>query len=268
VPYDLGDTVRLIGYSRDPAGALATADTAVLTVTLPDGTTATPTVGDADPDGTYTVDYVTEQPGRHVYRWRFTGPASAHVDVFDVRPAAPLYVISLAEAKGQLNMENTTAKDEQIRRVIEATTTAIEDHIGQVIIRREFTETVRGGGRSVLLTHTPVAELVSLATVDGARTWDVDTLHVDPATGIVESLRGEQLHGRMTAVYTAGPAVIPANVSEAAEIIVQHLWQTTRGTSGAPRPGGMDDSLGVPGLGYALPNAAIELLGDPPPQGG
>lgn len=267
MPYDLGDTVRLIGYSRDPAGTLTTAATAALTITLPDDTTATPAVGDADPDGTYTVDYVTTQAGRHAFRWVFTGPASAHTDVFDVRPAAPLYVISLAEAKVQLNI-TTTKHDEAIRRVIEATTTAIEDHIGLVVVRRQFTETVRGASGGVVLTHTPVVAVTALARVDGTRTFDVDDLDVDSATGVVRSLRGEQLHGRLSVTYTAGPAVIPAAHSEAAEIIVQHLWETTRGQSGGPRPGGMDDSLGVPGRGFAIPNAARELLGDPPPLGG
>jgi hypothetical protein len=54
--------------------------------------------------------------------------------------------------------------------------------------------------------------------------------------------------------------VIRATDSLAAQIIIEHLWQTRRGARGGPRPGGMDTTL-VHGLGFAIPNAALELLG-------
>jgi hypothetical protein len=44
MPYDIGDSVSLAWDVKDSAGVLANATTVTLTVTLPDGTTATPAV--------------------------------------------------------------------------------------------------------------------------------------------------------------------------------------------------------------------------------
>ena len=67
---DLGDTLpfRADLYDGD-GGALVAAQTVVLTITLPDGTTATPVVPLPAATGKYAVDYPTSAlspPGRYV----------------------------------------------------------------------------------------------------------------------------------------------------------------------------------------------------------
>lgn len=82
--YELGSIVLLGVEVRDAAGALADATAVTCTVTLPDGTTATPTP--AHPStGVYTVDYPAPAAGRYVARWVATGAnASAESQVFRV----------------------------------------------------------------------------------------------------------------------------------------------------------------------------------------
>ncbi len=70
--YDLGDVASLAVAITDSAGAAANAGAVVLTVTLPDGTTVTPTVTNAA-TGSYTASYTPTLPGRHGVRWVATG---------------------------------------------------------------------------------------------------------------------------------------------------------------------------------------------------
>lgn len=257
--YDLADTIPLGVRVYDETGAPADPTTLVLTLGLPDGTTATPTITHTSV-GVFQVSYVPTMAGRHSVTWAATGAnAAGHADAFYVSAAAPLYLVSLADAKEQLNI-TSTASDEELRVYLEATTGVIERELGQAVIRRPFTEehTVRGG--MLVLTWTPTVALTALALVDGTFTWDVSTLHTS-AAGIVTSPFGVAPYGRVTSTYIAGPSVAAANHGLAARIILQHLWTTKRGSAGSPRAGGLDAPTRVAGAGYALPNAARELLG-------
>jgi hypothetical protein len=263
VAIDLGDLYRCNYTNLTPAGGPATAGTMTLTITLPDGTAATPVVVTATGAGVYTYDYPTVQAGRHSARWLGTGAnPGAHVEVFDVRPADVPYIVSLADAKAQLNM-TATAQDEELRSYLEATTGVVERHLGQAVVRRTFTEEHSSAG-SVVLDWPPVVSLTSMALVDGTYTWDVATLHVSP-WGVVTSPRGVAPYGRVTVAYTAGMAIVPQHYALAARIILQHLWETQRGSSGGARPGGLGDTFALKtnssGMGYAIPNRAVELLG-------
>ncbi len=150
MPYDLGDTVRLIGECRGPDGALVTAATAALTITLPDGTTTRPPVPAADPVGVYTVDYVPEQAGRHLVRWQWTGPAAAYTDAVDVRPADVPLILSLADARDHLRVSGTS-QDENIRAWLEATTRCVEAIVGPVV-RRTVVEDHDVSGWTLMLS--------------------------------------------------------------------------------------------------------------------
>jgi hypothetical protein len=271
--FDLGDLVPLTVTIKDAAGANTNASTITLTITLPDGTVTSPTVTNPPATtGTYLFDYPTVQPGRHIYRWTSTVPQAAHVDVFDVRPAAPPYLVSLADAKEQLNI-TTTARDEELRKVVEAATAAVEKHLDMAVIRRTVVEKRNLGNpvpcrdpgvlQRFTVVKKPVISLTSVVSADGGLTWNVADMRAGDA-GVVEVLNGAVVWGPVVLTYVAGLQEIPANYTEAAEHIIQHLWQNQRGAQGGPRPGGMDTSgLGFSGLGYAIPNSARELLGDP-----
>lgn len=260
--YDLGDTVSLAVDVLDEDGAATAASTVVLTVTLPDGTTATPTVT-SPTTGRYVADYVPTIAGRHLARWVSTGPATAYSDAVDVRPATPAYIVSLADAKAHLNITSTT-HDEELRGWLEVTTEVVEELAGKVTARRAVSERieVRCWADTLVLTHRPVLALTSVASIDGTRTWDVDDLDIDPVTGIVRVLSGPSLYGPLLVAYTAGSAVIPARYTGAAKIVLRHLWESQRAAAGGSkrRPGMVDDNMMLV-AGYAVPRAAAELIG-------
>lgn len=259
--YDLGDTARLVGECRDPAGELVTADSVTVTISLPDGTTTTPAVPPPSTPGVYTVDYVTTQPGRHEVRWVWEGPAAAYTEVFEVRPASSPALFSLAEAKDFLNIPSPSpVQDEELRGLIEATTAVVEHYVGPVV-RRTLTED-HAGGSVLVLRRPPVLELVAAeAVLDDGPSYAVADLDVTP-DGVVRHRAGLVLRGPLRVTYTAGRPVVPAHIRTAALVILRHLWRTQTGP-GLPPLGGADDydvGTPVPGLGYAVPNRALELL--------
>jgi len=265
---DLGDVVPLTVEIRDASGALAAAGAIVLTVTLPDGTSVTPSITNPS-TGRYQADYPTTQAGRHTARWVATGlNSSAYVDTFDVRPANPGYIISLAQTKRALNIPVTsTGDDEELRELIEAVTAIVEDYRKEAIVRRTVTEQIwaRRAG-SILLRKAPVISVTSVSRVIDGYVWPAGDLALrDAEIGELSlSPYGLLFSGDLTVTYVAGRSVIPANFVEAAKIIVKHLWtvqQTPGMGSRVMGVGGDDISAGIAGLGFALPNRAAELLG-------
>lgn len=273
MPFDLGDTARLTATCTDPGGAAANATGVAVTITLPDGTTATPAVTNPPPaTGQYSVDYVTAQAGLHAVRWVFTDPACAYTDVMDVRAAAPPALFSLADAKNKLG-KSSTVNDDDLRACIEATTRCVEFYVGAVA-RRTVTQIATGGTETMLLHTAPV---LSVTSITGVQSWQlpvpVDALDIDTDTGVLR--RSDFLpfwRGPYRVVYEVGRQAVGANIALGAKMILQHLWRTYFGQSKAlPSVGGGDDysvTEPIPGLGYAIPNRALQLLqGDNDPGG-
>lgn len=268
MPFDLGDTVRLAAECKDAAGTLTNAASVALTITLPDGTTTSPAVTNPPGQtGKYTVDYVSVQAGRHAVRWVFTTPASAYTDSFDVREATPPLILSLADGKAHLNISSTT-HDEELRSWLETVTSVVE-HFAGACVRRTVTEDHDHlpvyGAEAVALRTTPALSLTSvLAVLDSGTDYAVADLDLDGTTGLVRRLDGGRMYGPLRITYVVGRAVVPANISAAARIILQHLWRTQYGASrGLPSIGGGEDfnvTEPIPGLGYAVPNRALQLL--------
>lgn len=254
---DLGDAIRLTFTNYSPGGGLVDATTMTVTITTPDGVIGTPVTVVSSPTGTYNYTYTTVQAGRHAVRWLGTGTnPGAHTDVFDVREAVPPLIISMSDAKEQLNITGS-GSDEELRVFVEASTLMVERIRGEAIVRRTITEQHCAYG-SFALNWPPLISLTSVASTDGLITWNVADLLVSPA-GVVSSKQGLNLYGDLTAVYVAGYVVVPADFQLAGRIILQHLWETQRGTKGPVRPGGAEAI--VISSGYAVPNRAKDLLG-------
>ncbi len=265
---DLGDTytssIEVYTAPPEQGGALINPSVVVLTVTAPDGTTTTP-APTSTATGKFKYDLVTAQAGRYLFRWVTTGPSTAWTDVIDVRPADPEFIVSLADVKKHLGKSlDDTTDDEELREYIEAATNAVEDIRGEVVVRRTIVEDIACplGTRAILLDRQPVISLTSIASVDMYTIWAVVDLHVS-RHGIVSVLSGPALWGLVRFTYVAGHAVIPANYALAAKIIIQHLWATQQRPSLGPRNpfGGGDEDAAPTGLGYAIPNRALQLLG-------
>jgi len=204
---------------------------------------------------------VTTQAGRHAWRLVTSGPTTAYSDVFDVRPAVPAGIVSLADARAQLNMGPTeTGDDDELRGFIGAATGAVERALGRVVVRRSFTDRFEVGSAvaELLLRNVPVLSLTSVISADGATTWSTASLRVDAETGLVTVASGAAFTGALDVTYQAGEVVIPEDYRLAALIIVQHLWETQRGTMGVQLGG--DTEPYMPGRGFAIPRRALELL--------
>ncbi len=170
-------------------------------------------------------------------------------------------LLTLADAKAQLNMR-TSLDDDELLYYIAAATREIERRAGAVV-PRAVTEVVRQrGGRTLMLATRPVLSVTSATALNGG-TLDVSALYVaSPKAGLVRRTDDGLISGGpWTVVYQAGRDGIPENIGLAARMLVQHLWETQRGgaTLTAPRMD-VSDTEGYPGLWFAVPNKVKELL--------
>jgi hypothetical protein len=261
MPYDLSDSVPVAVDVRDAAGALTDAVTVALTITLPDGTTETPTVPNPPvTTGLYRYTYLPTQAGRHAWRFTTTTPNTAYQDVFEVRETVSPSLLSLADAKAHLNLSaSNTSNDDELREYLEAATEIIESYVGPVV-RRTHTARVRGGRSSIPLPHTQVLEVTAITVVsDGSSPVTLADLTVDTAAGLFGYKSGASIpYGEMDVTYTVGRVFVKANWTLAAKIVVKHNWETQLGNL----PSIQGDSQGyvVTGGGYLVPYRAISLL--------
>lgn len=240
---------------------LTDAGSVSLSILLPDGTVDGPFTPDHDGPGLYHHDYVSTLAGRHIARWVTTGPVGADEETFDVTGLwAEAGVISLAAAKKQLNIDlDDTDDDEEIQDHLRSVTSVCERYVG-ALVRTTHTEK-HAGGYALALNHPPVLELTTVAAIRaGGVDQAVGELDLDELTGVVERLDGGRMGGPVRVTYVAGRTSIPANVSQAAKILLQHLWDTQRGTMGGVRGGGSDEVYD-PRFGFTIPRRVLELLG-------
>lgn len=270
--YDVRDTLPFSARLYDSTNTLANATTVSLTITLPDQTTTT--VSPTNPPavtGTYSYDYPATGgallAGRYVGVWLFTlstGKTTSYPEIFDVAPADPGYIVSLAQAKAQTNITNST-DDDELGLYLASATRVVEYFVGPVVVR---SYSQRISDRNPSLTYlpklgpglTPVLTLTSLTSLyTTGTTWSAASVVVDPATGSIRQSSGACITGGpWTAVYTAGQRIVDSNWQLAALIIIQHLWTTQRGASGLPLA--PQDEVYIPALGFAIPHRAADLL--------
>lgn len=268
---DIGDLIPLSIEIRDALGVLTNASTLSLVVTLPDGTTFSPSVNN-DSVGKYSATYVPLVVGRYQVHWTSTTPQAAFSDTFDVRDMASFSIMSLAAAKAHLNMSPTNTKDdEEVREMVEAVTGVIERFRSETVVRRVITEkNVMGYGNRLVLQCRPVISVTQILDWQNLP-QDVSQWALDSQNGTLTNYRFRWYNGRdVTATYVAGYQQIPANYVLAAKIILAHLWTTQRiqnigqqvtlGTRAKP-----EEAIVTPaGMGYAIPMRAVELLGGRP----
>ena len=292
-PWYQGAVVPLTWTNTDTTGAPQDAATVTVTITLPDRSTVTLSTA-ADPPtvtssaaGVYNAEVVTTQAGHHVILWVASDPAfpGAFADSFEVQAAADPTIVSLAQAKEILDLTGTTEFDAELQGYNASASEVAEWACGAVVTRMR-TERVRASGRALILPHAPVR--TDLGTTidttyqrDGSTTnglvsitpllsygfmYDIDQLLVDPETGIVRHAAGfpffytSDYLAQYKAVWWAGRAVIPSAVYDGARLILEHLYQVTRGGTSAQDLAAGESTTVVPGFGYAVPNRALELF--------
>jgi hypothetical protein len=267
--YDLGESVTIAADVRDSDGDLANAATVTLTITLPDGTTATPVV--ANPPtvtGQYTVAYIPAQAGR--YTWRFVAetPADAYADVFDVREAGSRALVSLADAKAHLNIAaaNTT-NDAELREHIESVTDVIEDICGPVA-RRTVVETYSGCGQpAIALNQTPIVSVTSV-TESGqavaASGYSLSDGGVLTRVSGYTATRWTAGVNNIVITYVVGRPVVTASIREGAKELIRVNFRPQLGGNYSPFDGGRGDDTrpgnGERRLGFFVPHRVMQLL--------
>lgn len=276
--YDLGDVVNYTLTIKDANGTLADAGSVVCTITLPDNSTNTPTVSHPS-TGTYTIAYTTVQSGRHLMRWVATGVnASTQSDVFWVAAADPGLIISLAEARAAIGLQQSfTLNDEDLRELIASATATMEDICGP-ILAKSCDEWHDGGTSVVALLEPPVISITTVSESYGTyfRTLTLQDLAGSgfDAYGYTVDLRSGILYRRVSGslgifaggrrnvhvVYSAGRQVLPASIVRATRRLIRWLYQTEIQGASTQRGGGPEQTVNTPS-GYTVPSAVIQLCG-------
>lgn len=171
-------------------------------------------------------------------------------------------LVTLEEAKTHLNITAVTW-DAEILGMVEAVTEPVERLVGSVL-PVTYIEFHDGGRAAIALSHRPVLS-VDEVTLPGGSTLAADGYAIDSDAAVLTRVAGgyrwQWEPGRVGVEYTAGLAAVPPHVRLAALIIVGHMWETQRGGRDQRFTGSGEEGW-RPGLGFALPRRALELLGD------
>lgn len=282
-PWYQGAAVPLAWTSTDTTGAPFEGTAVALTVTLPDGTTSSPSVTH-NGDGSYSASFTTTQAGHHLVAWTAiaAGAADAFADTFEVQPAQDGTIVSFAEAKEILQLTGTSEFDARLQGWNGSATSVVEYICGPVV-QQTVTETLPSRGTVVTLSKPPVIGLLAWTEVPPElaatgitvasppspmlRTrlygieWPLDELYCDPRRGTVTHTSGLPFYYcAYVWQYQAGRTVIPSGQYDAAKIILEHLYQVYRGGAGAQDVASGESVTALPGFGFAVPNRALELL--------
>lgn len=167
-------------------------------------------------------------------------------------------LLSLTDAKTQLGID-TPKHDAELQVFINACAKFVESQCGN-IDAAAHTQRFSGGERSLVLDHCGGDITVTAITPDDGGTWSTSGLTYDHANGIVSSPGLGFPASDFTVTYSLAardPADFP-NLVLACGIIVQHGWETRRG-SGQRRPG-QGGTETRPGLGFAIPYRAESYM--------
>lgn len=274
--YNLGTTVPLTWFNDG-----VSLGSASLAVTDPNGKTYTQTVSDGG-SGTYTANFTPTIYGRFTVLWTASqaGVEGSSQDVFEVRPDAPVALISVADFVDWANLPDAQAKTDanKIQSLIEAASRIAVDITGPQTVQT-FTEWFDGGIATISPTYKPVIQVLGAAEYYGISEFilteqplgfqtDAFAFTVDYFTGQItrRTYGGAQAQfaigsKNVRIIYTAGRAYIPENVQIAVKELVRFWYvhtQTPSGRGGRNSLGGED--LSTVSLGYAIPNFVVEML--------
>jgi hypothetical protein len=159
--------------------------------------------------------------------------------VFHVDDVLATGLVSLAEAKAHLNMSATVlTNDGEVRELIDAATNFIESKIGPVV-RRTIVDTVTPGADGRLYLDGPVISVTTLTAAHGyTETYDVATTFLDGPAGVVIPPYAGTFSSPVTVTYIGGRVITPPLIRRAALDYIKWLWESQRGATPLPTPGG------------------------------
>lgn len=259
----VGSQVRLTYTVRNASGVLTNPSTASVTIRLPDRTTtvnANPTLPPSQ-NGIVTYDYASTQSGHHDVYWTTTGPTTTGTTSFNVDPIYSPGLFSVADARAFLNEQDPNA-DAELADMINVVTEVVESKVGPVL-PKTFSEKVAGGW-SLPLRHGPILSVTSITPWMpgvGAETVAVSQVTVNNETWCLDRNIGFW-RGPYLVTYVAGRTTIAYSILMGGKDVLDHLWQTQRGSSMVgPGPVTADDeAFNVRGRTFTVPRSVLEML--------
>lgn len=261
----LGETYtdRVSVYDVD--GAPGSAGTVTGVVTLPDATTAAPTILEAE-EGQYDIDYVPTIIGRHEMVVTATGGVLGSVvrklfRTFYVDPANVPWLVSLADSKTYLNIpEDRTVNDDELQHFIGVASEFVESrtrlwHADTVTEQHTFPKL--GGENVIILRKAPVVTVTSV--VEGGTTLAASYYSINPVGNYIWRTSGWWT-SPVNVTYTVGSSIVPLRVRHAVLVVLKHLWTTQRGPLTVARQGG--EEVYDPRSAYSFPRSVAEILED------
>ena len=262
---DVNATYRTSLQVKAADGSPVDAASATVTATLPDQTTATPSVTH-DSLGNYHVDYVLAQEGLYRFDWQTTGPVTFRTDYEN----AVVYrsVVGLDEMRDFLDVLDTS-RDDILRGIMHAATELAETIVGTCVIRQVTGEHITGTTRQAIrLPQGPLPTVNAVTSITsewpGGPAWAGSDLMVYKDSGVVEPKNYMGFYyGPWKATYLAGRTVIPQRVTLAVKEIVYDLWATQRMVTADSQMPGLEETAAYETLmppGYQIPPHARALL--------
>lgn len=259
----VGSQIRL-SYKVYSNGVLTDPATATVAITLPDRITvvnANPTLPSTVP-GIVTYDYTTTQPGPHRFIFTTTNPVTVDTGTFNVDPASSIALFSLSDAKRFLNEPLVdTTNDAEIEDMVNVVTEIVESKVGPVV-PKTYSEKVQSG-QSLPLRHGPIISITSITPWMlgvGAETVSPSQVTINNEGWCLDRNIGFW-RGPYNVTYLAGRTSVSYSILMGGKDILDHLWETQRGSSlvgpGAPRD---DEAFSVFGRTYTVPRAVLEML--------
>lgn len=160
--------------------------------------------------------------------------------------------VTLDEVKAHLNVTGAN-NDSEIDLVSKAAQELVEGIVGPVRWRSVEQSAPVGSTLAVL----SVAPVVSVTSVSYSGVTYLEPVTLDLDAGVLTGLTGGS---DGTIVYVAGRAQCPDAIRLAALIIAGHLWRTQLGSAPSGALPVDDESQQPPGLGFAIPSRALDLL--------
>lgn len=267
---DLGDVLQVAVDIRDANGVLTDPASAILTITLPDGTTTSPAVPlPSTTPGELRVDVPTTQAGRHVYRLVTTSPATAHTDTVNVIPPGWTAIVGLAETKRHMSIPAAdTAVDEKLRGFVLSASAVVESIVGPVA-RQSVTETHHGGSAAIVLRRTPV---ISITEVRENGTVVPSSAYSLSDAGVLYRASNYQPAGcwlpgvnNIAITEVVGRTEVPPSVLDATKELIRINWRPQQGGNYSDYDQGFDDDYGTREageirLGFFVPYTVMQRL--------
>ena len=274
-------TFTLTDSAGNPVSPVATQP--VVTVTQPDLTTATPEVTSTG-TGQFAATGPSGQPGHYAVSWTCADAVNPGglTDSYNVRPAADISILSMADARRTLRIDDDS-EDDFIAEFSPAVTQVVEWYCGPVI-QQVVTERLPAGGLVIQLSKPPVTGLLNWTTIPAALStagiavpdppspmfptrvfgvsYPLDQLYADPVLGTVTHTSGLPFYyGEYIWQYQAGRPVIPDCILTGTRAILKHVFGMERGgAAGSASLGAADEETTQTPMGFAVPTRALEMM--------